>query len=53
MNSPHSFNMQIMSISWPQDFLGSRFLITFSMSFISKDMADKDPFDFCGHSDGL
>ena len=42
MDSPYSFNMGILSISWPWDLFGSRFLIIFSMSFISKVIKDKD-----------
>ena len=29
MDSPYSFNMQILSVSWPWDLFGSRFLIIF------------------------
>ena len=34
-------------------FFVSRFLIIFSLSFISKVMEDKDSFGFCGYSDGI
>ena len=53
MDSSHSFNMLILSILWSWDLFGSKFLITFSMSSISKAMKDKDSFDFRGHSDGI
>ena len=53
MDSPQSFDMQTLNISWPWDLFGSKFLIIFSMSFISKVMGDKDSFDFRGHSDGI
>ena len=53
MDLPHIFNMQILSISWSWDLFGSRFLIIFSMSFISKVMKDKNSFDFREHSDEI
>ena len=53
MDSPHSFNMQILNILWLHDFFRSRFLIIFSKSFVSKVMEDKDLFDFRGHSAGI
>ena len=49
MQFQHANTEHIMAMR----FFGSRFLIIFSMSFISKVMEDKDSFDFCGYSDGI
>ena len=49
----HSFSMRILSISWPRDLFGSRFLIIYSTSFISKVRDDKDSIDYLRHFDGL
>ena len=53
MDSPHSFNMWMLRISWAWEFFGSRFLIIPSILFISKVMEDKDSLEFRGNSGGI